>query len=110
MSFSFGSAAQSLSEDASIAIETIPADGYMGLGGGLGKAIAQPTVVKAAPPPVVQAVVKPVVAVPQRQRQARPSRVTARATSEVTPTVLIARQLDATGLNISSIGTPERVP
>lgn len=91
------SAAQSLSSDASIALQSNWTSGYMGLGGGLSRAMPQKSEKKASPPPERRVV-----------RRAAAPRVVRNAYDPSTPIALVAETLDHTGENIATLGARSR--
>gem|GEM_PF-3828338 len=87
-------AAQSLTIDETITVQTSWMSGYMGLGGGLARAMPKPTADK-----------KTVLAAPERRVVRRPPAQVARRPIESKPPIaLIAETLDHTGENIATLG------
>lgn len=86
-------AAQSLTSDETIAIQSAWTSGYMGLGGGLVTAMPKPSVKKTA------------AETPERRISRRPTpRVARRTYDPGAPIALVAETLDHTGENIATLG------
>lgn len=86
-------AAQSLTIEETISVQSTWTSGYMGLGGGLARAMPKHSAKKTAS------------AVPERQGARRPAaHVARRAYDPGTPIALIAKTLDHTGENIATLG------
>jgi len=87
-------AAQSLTVDETVALQSTWMSGYMGLGGGLAKAMPKQVAKNTAS------------ATPERRAVRRPAVQIARPIQDQrTPIALIAETLDHTGENIATIGT-----
>ena len=84
-------AAQSLTSDETIAVHSSWTSGYMGLGGGLVRAMPEQSAKKTS-------------TAPERRVVRRAHRVARRAYDPGAPIVLIAETLDHTGENIATLG------
>jgi hypothetical protein len=96
-------AAQSVNNEASIAIETSWTSGYMGLGGGLIKAVPKKHahVEKVEKHERVET-----VAAPHRVRHKRRVHAARRLYDPQASVTLVSKTLDHTGFNITNVGAP----
>jgi len=91
-------AAQSLTIDETVAVQTTWMSGYMGLGGGLARAMPKPSEKKPSDKKIASAS-------PERRVVRRPApQIVRRSVPSKAPIALIAETLDHTGENIATLG------